>query len=301
MDSKRLVICTSTGCIEYAPERYHNLGIEIIRINFFFKDKEYKEGLDLDPVSLYKQMENVKDVKDCLPHTAIPSYEEISQKFIDAIDKGYEEIFVICISSGLGGTYNFIRLVAEDYQDQIKINVIDAKTTCFQEGLMAIKVKELADKGVPTETILKEVEWIKAHHEFIGIDARLDYLILNRRLKGGKAYLGKMMRITPVIHFSREGEIVPLFNTIGSKKALAKTCEELLKIIGKRDPKDYILFHIYTGDSTIKDLIEIEKKYGIKTNHEDVIMSPVSGCHNGPWLAAYAYEPIRRDDEPLGE
>ena len=43
----------------------------------------------------------------------------------------------------------------------------------------------------------------------------------------------------------------------------------------------------------------IEGEYGIKTNHESVIMSPVSGCHNGPWLAGYGYLPLRRDDEPL--
>ena len=75
---KRLVMCTSTGCLEYAPERYRNLGIDIIRIHLFFKGKEYLEGFDLDPVDLYKQMENTKEVKDNLPHTAMPTYEEIA-------------------------------------------------------------------------------------------------------------------------------------------------------------------------------------------------------------------------------
>ena len=77
------------------------------------------------------------------------------------------------------------------------------------------------------------------------------------------------------------------------------TCEELKNIIGDRDEKDYILFHIYTGTSLVNTLLEIEKEYGIKTNHEAVIMSPVSGCHNGPWLAGYGYFPLRREDEPL--
>ena len=49
----------------------------------------------------------------------------------------------------------------------------------------------------------------------------------------------------------------------------------------------------------IKVLREIEGKYGIETNHEAVIMSPVSGCHNGPWLAGYGMAFLRRDDEPL--
>ena len=137
------------------------------------------------------------------------------------------------------------------------------------------------------------------HQEFIGIDGKLDYLIYNGRLKGGKAFMGQLLNICPVIHFSEEGEIVPLESIRTPKKALARTCEILKDIIGDRDPKDYLLWHIYTGPSLIGTLEEIEVKYGIKTNHESVIMSPVSGCHNGPWLAGYGLAFLRREDEPL--
>ena len=44
--SKIKIMCTSTGCIEYAPERYRNLGIDIIRVHVLFEGKEYLEGLD---------------------------------------------------------------------------------------------------------------------------------------------------------------------------------------------------------------------------------------------------------------
>lgn len=297
---KRLVMCTSTGCLEYAPERYRNLGIDIIRIHLFFKGKEYLEGFDLDPVDLYKQMENTKEVKDNLPHTAMPTYEEIAGHFQKAIDEGYDEIICIAISSGLGGTYNFINLVAAAYIGKIKITVIDSRVTCFNEGYLAVKAKELVDKGVPTETIIKEIEWIKARQEFIGLDEKLDYLIFNGRLRGAKAYVGKTINIVPVLHFDRSGYLVPLFNAIGVKRSIMKTCELLKnKVIGDRDEKDYLLFHVYTGPSTLEKMKEIEKAYGIKTNHEDVIMSPVSGIHNGPWLAGYEYIPLRREDEPL--
>lgn len=300
MENKRLVMCTSTGCIEYAPERYHNLGIDIVRIHLFFKDKEYLEGLDLDPVDLYKQMENTKEVKDNLPHTDMPTYDEMRAHFDKAISDGYNEVICISLSSGLGGTYNFIKLVAKEYEDKLKITVIDARVTCFIEGYMAIKAKELVDKGVPTETIVKEIEWIKAHNEFIGLDEKLDYLIYNGRLKGGKAYMGKLINIVPVLHFEKGGTLVPLFNAVGSKKAMKKTCE-LLKneVIKDRKPEDYLLMHVYTGSSTVEKLKVIEKEYGIEMTHEDVIMSPVSGIHNGPWLAGYLYIPVRREDEPL--
>jgi hypothetical protein len=69
--------------------------------------------------------------------------------------------------------------------------------------------------------------------------------------------------------------------------------------IGDRKPEDYLLWHVYTGPSMLELLKVIEKKFDIQTNHEAVIMSPVSGAHNGPWLAGYGLLFLRREDEPL--
>ena len=298
--SKIKVICTSTGCIEYAPKRYmEEYDIDILRVHLLFNGKEYLEGLDLDPVEFYQKLEKVEDVKNNLPKTAIPTREQITALFDKAVAEGYDEIIVISISSALGGTYNVIRLIAEEYQDKIKIHTVDARITCFAEGLLAIKAAQLAKEGVSSDIILKELEWVKKRQELIGIDGRLDYLIYNGRLKGGKAFFGKMLSVCPVIHFNTDGECVPLCSVRTQKKALARTCEILKDIIGDRKSEDYILFHLYTGPSVIEKLAEIEKDYGIECNHEPVIMSPVSGCHNGPWLAGYIYVPIRRADEPL--
>ena len=299
--SKIKIMCTSTGCIDYAPERYQSLGIDIIRIHVFFSGKEYREGFDLDPVDFYRQLETIEDPKNHLPSTGMPDTAEIMQCFDRAIAEGYDEAIVYTLSSALGGTYNKICLVAKEYEDKLKIHVIDTKITCFGEGLLAIKAAENAERGMSSEDILKETYWMMNHQEFIGIDGKLDYLIYNGRLKGGKAFMGQLLNICPVIHFSKEGEIVPLESIRTPKKALARTCELLKDIIGDRDPKDYLLWPVYTGPSLIGTLEEIEGKYGIKTNHESVIMSPVSGCHNGPWLAGYGLLFLRRDDEPLEE
>ena len=297
---KRKILCTSTGCIEYAPERYREMGIGIIRVHVIFEGKEYLEGLDLDPVDFYERLEKIKNPKDNLPKTDMPSYEEICEHYDRAVAEGYDEIIVFAISSKLGGTYNKLCLVAKEYEKKIKIHVIDTKITSFGEGLLAIKAQEFVNAGMPTEQILAEIEWMMKGQQFIGIDGKLDYLVYNGRLKGGKAFFGKMLSICPVVHFNREGECVALESVRTDKKALHRTCEIMKNdIIGDRAPEDYLLWHVYTGPSLISNLSEIEKEYGIKTNHESVIMSPVSGAHNGPWLAGYGYLPIRRPDEKL--
>ena len=296
---KRKIMCTSTGCIEYAPERYREMGIDIIRVHILFEGKEYLEGYDLDPVDFYARLETIENPKDNLPRTAIPTPAEIGEHFDKAIEEGYDEAIVFSISSGLGGTYNAISLVARDYADKLNIHVIDTKITSFGEGMLAIRAKMMADEGMPTDQILREIKWIMDRQEFMGIDAKLDYLIYNGRLKGGKAFLGQMLGICPVVHFNPQGECVAMESVRTPKKALARTCEIIKEKLGDRSPEDYLLWHVYTGPKYVEILKEIEKKYGIEANHEDVIMSPVSGAHNGPWLAGYGYFPLRRPDEPL--
>ena len=293
------IICTSTGCIDYAPERYRQLDIDILRVHVFFQGKEYREGLDLDPVEFYQWLEELEDPKKNLPYTGMPETEEIRACFDKAIDEGCDEVLVFALSSALGGTYNKICLIAKEYEDRLKIHVTDTKITCFGEGILAIKAAEFAQKGMSSEEILKEIAWMMKRQVFMGVDGKLDYLIYNGRLKGGKAFMGQMLNICPVVHFNEAGEIVALESVRTPKKALARTCELLKEIIGDRDPKDYLLWHVYTGPSLIETLKQIEGKFGIETNHEAVIMSPVSGAHNGPWLAGYGLAFLRRDDEPL--
>ena len=292
-------MCTSTGCLEYAPERYRELDIELIRVHILFEGKEYLEGIGLDPVEFYERLETIENPKNNLPRTAIPTRAEICEHYEKAIADGYDEIIVFAISSALGGTFNQLSLVARDYQDKIKIHVVDTKITSFVEGYLAITAAKMVKEGKTSEEILKEIAWMMKTQEFFGVDGKLDYLIYNGRLKGGKAFMGQLLKICPVVHFNREGECVALESVRTEKKALMRTCEILKEKLGDRSPEDYVLFHIYTGRSLLETLVTIEEKYGIKTNHEPVIMSPVSGSHNGPWLAGYGLLFLRREDEPL--
>ena len=93
-------------------------------------------------------------------------------------------------------------------------------------------------------------------------------------------------------------ELVPVVNKIDLPAANLPLCyeqmEEILAI-----PREEALSVSGKTDSVIEKLDVIEKEHGISCNHEPVIMSPVSGCHNGPWLAGYGLLFLRREDEPL--
>ena len=93
---KRKVFCTSTGCIEYAPERYMKENdIGIIRVHVLFNGKDMLEGLDLNPTEFYEQLETLTDVKNNLPKTAMPTRAEICEHYDKAVADGYDEISLL--------------------------------------------------------------------------------------------------------------------------------------------------------------------------------------------------------------
>lgn len=299
MANKRLVMCTSSGCLDYVQDEIKDLDIDIIRLHINFKGVEYLEGYDLNPVKFYEELETLKDAKNNLPKTSMPSAAEVEKHFEDAIANGYDEVIAIIISTGLSGTYGVVQQVAKKYEDKLKITVIDTKTNSFNEGMLAVRAAQFVKEGMATEDILKEIAWIQKTQEFFGVDGKLDYLIYNGRLKGGKALIGKMLSICPVVGFTHEGLLTSWETVRTQKKAIARCCEILKEKIGDRAPEDYLLWHCYTGPKFLPVIEEIESKLGIKTNHAPVMMSPCSGSHNGPWFVGYGLMFIRRPDEPL--
>ena len=298
-NNKRMVCVTSTGCLSYAPERYQNSGIEEFNIIVNFNGKDYQEGIDLDPYNFFKELIELEDPKNHLPHSAIPETETIRNKFQSFVDRGYEEVIIITLSSYLGGTYNTIKLISEEFQDQLKITIIDSKITGFNEGLLALQAKKLVDEGVDTETIVKEINWSMEHQAFIGVCGSLDYLIYNGRLKGGKAFISKLVHICPVMHFNKNGELEAFATTVGTKKGAMLAVETVANMVKDLDPNDYILFRNYSGEHSADILKSCEEQFGLKVNHEDMIVSPVIGCHVGPHLASYGLFLKRRPDQPL--
>ncbi len=298
--SKVKILCSSTGSIPYAPERYEKYGIGIIDLHVSFKGVDKLES-DVDPDQFYADLETLENPRNNLPHTTLPSPLEIAEHFDKAIEEGYDEIIVYTISTGLSGTYNAVSLMAREYEDRIKVHVVNTHAAAFSEGIHAVRAAQMLEEGRSAEEIVKESEWAVRHQQFMGVDAKLDYLIYNGRLKGAKAFMGQMLKICPVLKFNDIGELIAVESVRTPKKALARLCEYIAGYIGDRDPKDYILFHVYTGPSLLETLKEIEGKYGLKVNHEPVVMTPASGSHNGPWFAGYGLYKIRREDEPLEE
>ena len=93
------IICTSSGCIEFAPERYRNLGIDIIRLHVIFEGHDYLEGFDLDNDKFYSKLETLEDAKNNLPKTSMPSAEAVKEVLDRTVADGFDDVSAVAVSS----------------------------------------------------------------------------------------------------------------------------------------------------------------------------------------------------------
>lgn len=101
----------------------------------------------------------------------------------------------------------------------------------------------------------------------------------NGRLSGAAGFLGKYLKIKPLLGLCEDGSIQAIEKIRTTKKALEAVCDHFKEYTAGHKFEAFI---VYTGDELKEFFLEtIKEKLGI----ENIIESPcypVVGCHVGP-------------------
>lgn len=271
---KKIVCDTSTGGLDYYP---HEHGVKLIRIKIFINDKSYQDGSELKADDFYQLM---RQDPTMVPKTSQPSMGEIIHFFEDLYEKGYDEVFVTTISSVLSGTHNVIKLAAEELKDKMHIRVFDTKTVCFSEGLFALEADKMIKMGKTFDEIEKRLEEMRHQNTiFFAVDS-LTQLVLNGRLSGAQAFMGKLLKIKPILQVQESGHIVSIEKVRNIKNALSSITGKVKDYTNGRPYDAYIL---YTGNPSLREFfVEILKEDLGLENLYEAPSTPVVGAHIGP-------------------
>lgn len=272
--NKKLIVDTSTGGLDYYP---FNHDIEVLRIKILLDDKEYLDGLELKADEFYKIL---REQPDLIPKTSQPSVGDVISFFEDLYEKGYDEFYVTTLSSKLSGTHNSIVLASKELKDKMNIHVFDTLTVCFSEGLFALKADKMLKAGKSFEEIDDALYQMREHNTiFFAVDS-LSYLVKNGRLSNAQAFVGKLLKIKPILQVQETGHIVSIEKIRNIKRALESITAKIQAYANGRAFEAYIL---YTGNPKLKShFIEIIKtELGLENLYESP-STPVVGAHIGP-------------------
>lgn len=164
---------------------------------------------------------------------------EEAREMMEPFLKEGKDLLHLAFSSGLSGTYNSMRIaaeeLAEDYPDA-KIIVIDTLCACMGEGLLLYKVLQLKDQGKTLEEI---AEWVEANKLHICHNVTVDDL--NHLHRGGRisktaAVFGTLVQVKPIIHMDENGKLQVIGKERGRKRSLNKIVDmavEQSEVLGK--------------------------------------------------------------------
>lgn len=214
--------------------------------------------------------------------TSAPNVEAFKDAFRPFLEAG-KNVLYLGFSSALSATYQNAAMAVEELREAFPdavIRAVDTLCASMGQGLLVDLAVQEKRKGKSLEEVVSFVRETIPHlcHWFTVGD--LSQLRRGGRLSAGKAIVGNLLNIKPVLHVDHEGRLVPMESAKGRKKsveALVRHMEETA--IAPETQRIYISHGDCLGDAEVL-AAAIQSKLGVASvTIGDV--GPVIGAHSG--------------------
>lgn len=274
MNKEKIAILVDSG-VDIPVKLVNKYNMYVVPLKIVYKDREYSDGVDISAEELYSRLSTE------IPTTSLPSGSEIQEIFDKIKLDGYEKVLAVTISSGLSGTYNAIRMLADQQRD-LEVFVLDTKNIAIASGFNAIQAAEYINEGMNWATLIKTVSENLANSKVFFCVSTLEYLQKGGRIGLVSAILGSTLSLKPIISCNEDGIYYTVAKIIGRKRSLNKALELAIEFIG--DHKDYNLGVVHGASE--KEANELKKLFISRLPNAKVFaegqISPALGVHTGP-------------------
>lgn len=215
------IVCDS--CTDLTGEDFAKGCYTWIPLTLLVDGEEIIDDDTFDQASFLKKVsESTGEVKSACP--APESYMEAYQ--------AADDIYVVTLSAELSGSYNSAVLGKNLYEEEYgekNIHIFNSRGASTTQLLIARKIYEYASKGLPFQEVVERVEtYISTQRTYFVLET-LEVLRKNGRLSKLTATVAEVLNIKPVMEGTREGVIQKLTQARGTKKALMKLVDAVVK------------------------------------------------------------------------
>ncbi|MFL2100588.1 DegV family protein [Desemzia sp. FAM 23989] len=263
--------------------------MKVIPLKIIYKDGEYTDKVDIQAEEIYDRL------KEEVPKTSLPDGEAIKKMMMEIKAEGYTKVIAITISSGLSGTNNMVRLMAEEIEG-LDVFVLDTKNIGIGSGLHAERALSYVEAGLEWETIKQKlqngIEDIKVHFY---VDT-LEYLQKGGRIGLVSSLVGNLLNLKPVISCNEDGIYYTVAKARGSKKGIQKLIDTTIEFAQQATKYDVAVCYAGRETKELADTIAGKLKNAlpnIRTSYFDSL-SPALGVHTGPGLIGIAVSRLEK-------
>ncbi|NLZ14979.1 MAG: DegV family protein [Thermotogaceae bacterium] len=262
--------------------------VEVVPLKVILDEREHNDsenGLS-EKVIAYQ--------KDYQAKTSLPALEEVKSAFYRLIDRGYDEIVGMNISSNLSGTHNVFKLAAKEIlteRPNLKIRLFDSLSISIGTGLLILKTLQFITDGLSFEEVGEKVAgMIPKKSKVMFIIPTLKHLKEGGRIGKVSATIGELLKIKPVICVGDDGIYYTLAKAQGMKNAVRKIIEEFQRDFASEKVETAALYH--SGDPQgISDLLSsvVDVLKRSKVPYIEGQIAPSLVVHTGEHLVGLAY------------
>jgi len=155
------------SCCDIPAKQAAETDLFLVPLRILGPDGEYADGVDIFAPDVYRRLAAGEALSTSLPAGACV------EQVLNAIKaQGYEKVIALMLSSGLSGTYNLLRLTAENY-DGLEIAVFDSKSGSLGSGMMIFQLLEDLKQGMDWEQLIgrRVPQLISNTFPFFSVDA----------------------------------------------------------------------------------------------------------------------------------
>ena len=274
--NQKIAILVDSGT-DVPPEFVKEHNIFVAPLKIIYKDGEYEDRLDITPQEIYDRLETE------IPTTSLPSTERVISLFDQMVEQGYDTVLIITISSGLSGTHNMIRMLAEQY-GKLAYHMVDTKNIGIGAGQQAMLAAELIANGEALDSILAKLQTsIQESRIFFCLDT-LEYLAKGGRIGKVSALLGSLLKMRPVITCNPEGIYETVAKVRGSAQALSKAISLAAAEAGKHLRYSIAVAHGSAVEEANRVMEELKRLVPKGVNYIRTDISPALSVHTGPGI-----------------
>ena len=284
--ARRPVTIVTDSAADLSEEIVRAHGIHVVPMGLVDGDVTYRDGVDVAATEFHKRLAEDSPV----PTTSQPTPADFLEAFARAAEDG-EAVLAVILGSGLSGTITSARAAAGRFHGA-PVHVVDTLGISLLQGLMVLKACELAELAMPPEEIAAELSRIRAQSNVLFTVETFDRLLASGRVGRGRALLGSMLGVKPILGLDQEGKVVPMGKAVGRSRAQVL----LLETIAEQLPTgSKVRFGIgYVGDDDIVEPVkeQLRARYGQDVEILSAPATPVIATHLGigAWCVAYLRE-----------
>ena len=281
--TRRVAIVVDSSC-DLPDDIVDEYGMVVVPIQVIEGEKTYLDRVGIARDELYHRMRD-----GAVFTTSQPPPAAFVQGFEDALSAG-DSVVAVLLAKALSGTFASGQAAARALG--APITLVDSRSASLGMGLLALRAAELVEEGWEPQAIATELDRVRDQSGGLFTVDTFDNLLRSGRVGRGRAWLGSLLDVKPILEVGSDGRVIPLDRVRGREALIPRVLRHLEQRLTPRPERLRIgIVHAEVPDIAERLRVDIETRFAPR----DCLVGDVTaalGVHTGPgaWGIFYQIE-----------